>query len=126
MDRIIIEELLRSVATLFFALMITIFLIKQFGLPASFFTIIGIPLVITGVIFSLFVYKRKTTGKEYKLKTGTTPYKVMTAIFTLACLVFIISGIRTIAYGNTLMGFFWTGLGIFGVVSGFREFRKTK
>lgn len=87
MDRVIIEELLRSAGTFFIAFMINIFLMVQFGLTtASLFMVIGIPLVITGVVFSLLVYKRKRTGKEYKLlKRGATPYKVTMAIFTLVC-----------------------------------------
>jgi hypothetical protein len=58
--------------------------------------------VITGVVFSLFVYKRKSTGKEYKLKRGTTPYKVTMAMGTLASFGYIISRVRDIVYGDTL------------------------
>ena len=127
MDRIIIEELLRSVAIFFFAFMTTIFLGALFGLTtAPLYVIMGIPLVITGVVFSLFVYKRKSTGKEYKLKRGTTPYKITMAMGTLVSLGYILSRVRDIIYGDTLVGLFWTGIGILSAIIFFREFRKTK
>ena len=127
MDRIIIEELLRSVAIFFFAFMTTIFLGALFGLTtAPLYVIMGIPLVITGVVFSLFVYKRKSTGKEYKLKRGTTPYKITMAMGALVSLGYILSRVRNIIYGDTLVGLFWTGIGILSAIIFFREFRKTK
>jgi len=127
MDRVIMEELLRSVATFFLAFVITIFLGALFGLTtAPLYVIMGIPLVITGVVFSLFVYKRKSTGKEYKLKRGTTPYKVTMAIFILVCFGFILSRVRDIVYGDTFMGLFLTGIGTLALIIGLREFRKTK
>jgi len=126
MDRIILEELLRSFAIFFFAFIITIFLGALFGLTtAPLYVIIGIPMIIAGVVFSILVYKRKSTGKEYKLKRGTTPYKITMALGVLVASTYTISRVRDVIYGD-ITGLFWTSIGILAVIIGLREFRKTK
>jgi len=126
MDRVIMEELIRSVPTFFFAFIITIFLGAQFGLTtAPLYVVMGVPLIITVVSFSIFVYKRKSTGKEYKLKRGSTPYKVTMAMGTLAAFGFTIFGVRDVIYGD-ITGLFWTGIGILAIIIGLKEFRKTR
>ncbi|WP_042688009.1 hypothetical protein [Methermicoccus shengliensis] len=64
MKAIVKEELMRSIGVFFFALIFTSFLLVKFNLPASFFTVIGIPLLITAVTFAFQVKRR--SGRTYE------------------------------------------------------------
>jgi hypothetical protein len=74
--RIIKEEILRSAGVGFFVLLGTVFILVRYELPKNFFTALGIPFVITFSIFIFLVRIRKGTGREFKLKPGTRPYRV--------------------------------------------------
>ena len=64
MNQIVKEELMRSIAVFFFALIFTSFLLAKFNLPASFFTIVGFPLLITAVVFAIQVKMRSAKAYE--------------------------------------------------------------
>ncbi len=127
MDSIIKEELMRSIATFFFALIGTNFVTKYLGIYASFFTVVGIPLLITGAVFSALVYKRKTTSREFKVKEGSGGWKVSMGFLIFGGIVLIISGIwRILIEGIILMGIFSIVLGLFCILAGLKELRKFK
>ena len=128
MDKVIVEELFRSLAFFFIFYILTIVIGSQFYHEStiSLYVIVGIPLIFTVIAFSFFVYRRKTTGKEYKLRgrRGSTEYRAMMVIFTIGCFSFIISGVRNIADGNSLIGLIWISLGIVFGAWGIREVNK--
>lgn len=64
MNQIVKEELMRSIAVFFFALIFTSFLLAKFNLPASFFTVVGFPLLITVVVLAIQVKRR--SAKVYE------------------------------------------------------------
>ncbi|MBO8183388.1 MAG: hypothetical protein H0Z28_11455 [Archaeoglobus sp.] len=64
MNQIVKEELMRSIAVFFFTLIFTCFLLVKFILPASFFTVIEISLLITAAVFAIQV--KKKSGKTYE------------------------------------------------------------
>lgn len=64
MNQIVKEELMRSIAVFFFALIFTSFLLAKFNLPASFFTVVGFPLLITVVVSAVQVKRR--SAKVYE------------------------------------------------------------
>ena len=94
MNRIIKEELMRSIGIFFFALLGTTIIVINTDIQANFFSVLGTPLLITFTIFLFFVYYRNRTTKEPKLKLerGTFQHKFLMYIL-------IILGIFLIPYG---------------------------
>ena len=128
MDKVIVEELIRGLAFFFLFYILTIVLGSQFFHEStiSLYAIIGIPLIFTVIVFSFFVYRRKTTGREYKLRRGSAEYRMMMVIVTISCFFFIISGVRNITDGNSLIGLIWISFGIISGALGITEIgRKT-
>jgi len=64
MNQIVKEELMRSIAVFFFALIFTSFLLVKLDLPTNFFTVVGIPLLITAAVFAIQVKKRSAKAYE--------------------------------------------------------------
>jgi uncharacterized membrane protein YfcA len=124
MDKVIVEELVRSLAFffLFYLLTIVISSLLFHSSPASPYFIF-IPLALTLITFSFFVYKRKNTGKEYRLRRGSSGYKVIIALGSLICVFVIIDGVSDVIVGN-LTGLFWIGLGITAGFWGLVEIRR--
>ena len=80
MNRIIKEELWRSVAVFFFALIITSFLLIKFNLPKSLFTVVGIPLFIVAIHFMIKIYIRRNEAKKPKEWSRTIIVKCICSI----------------------------------------------
>ena len=87
------EELWRSVAVFFFALIFVSFLITKFGMTASFFTVIIAPLLITISHFLIKIYIRK--GEPYKPKKLSA--KTVAEFLASLSLIFIILGLMGIS-----------------------------
>ena len=126
MARVIVEELFRGLAIYFLTLMLIIVVASQFFSEStiSSYVIVGIPLITATISFCFFVYMRKIKGKDYKLKAGSSHYRVTMAIFTVCCFLLLTSGLRNISDENSLLGLMWVGLGIFFGVWGIREATK--
>jgi hypothetical protein len=58
MNRILKEELSRSIAVFFFALIGMSFAVTNINIPANFCSVLGIPMLITITIFLFLVYYR--------------------------------------------------------------------
>jgi hypothetical protein len=86
MDEIVKEELWRSFAVFFFALIFVCFLITKFGLAASFFTVIVVPLLITIAHFMIKIYIRR--GEAYKPPKLSA--KFVARFFVSLSLIFIV------------------------------------
>ena len=80
-------------------------------------------MVLTLITFSFFVYKRKKTGKEYRIKRGSFEYKVIIALGSVIGLFVIIDGVSDVLVGN-LTGLLWIGLGIAVIVWSLAEIRR--
>ena len=93
MDEIVKEELWRSVAVFFFALIFMSFLITKFGLPASFFTVIVVPLLITISHFMIKIYIRRE--ESYKPKKLSA--KSVASFLVLLSIIYIILGLMGIS-----------------------------
>lgn len=100
--RIVKEEILRSVATLFFAMLITLYILWRFDLPTTFFTTLGIPILITVVVTALVVRKRIETGREFKLKPGTRTHRLFFLIIGLLGIQILATVIYSIQKGSAL------------------------
>ncbi|RLI75630.1 hypothetical protein DRP05_14410 [Archaeoglobales archaeon] len=87
MNRIVKEELMRSIAVFFFALIFTSFLLVKLTLPTNFFTVIGIPLLIAAVVFTIQVKRRGAEAYEKPNMKDVTLHAVIISI------VFAIYGI---------------------------------
>ncbi|MBE0517524.1 MAG: hypothetical protein IBX41_09125, partial [Methanophagales archaeon] len=86
MDDIVKEELWRSIAVFFFALIFVCFLITKLGLAASFFTVIIVPLLITIAHFLIKIHiRREEVYKPIKLSA-----KLVARFFVSLSLIFII------------------------------------
>lgn len=117
--RIIKEELLRSVGIGFFVLLVNTFILVGYDLPKNFFSALGIPIFVTFLIFLFLVRKRMETGREFKLKPGTRPYRVFLLILILYSVRLFSSAFRA---GNNLhlwavIVFLW----LVAIVYGIRE-----
>ncbi len=64
MDKIIKRELWRSIAVLFFTMLIMAYIVTKTSIPANFFTVIGIPILVTAIIFLLLIYLGKKLTKN--------------------------------------------------------------
>jgi len=93
MDEIVKEELWRSVAVFFFALIFVSFLTTKFGLTASFFTVIVVPILITISHFMIKIYIRR--GEVYKPKKLSA--KTVAEFLASLSLIFIILGLMGIS-----------------------------
>jgi hypothetical protein len=86
MDEIVKEELWRSFAVFFFALILVCFLTTKFGLAASFFTVIVVPLLLTIGHFLIKIYiRREEVYKPIKLSA-----KFFARFFVSLSLIFIL------------------------------------
>ena len=124
MNRIIIEELMRSLATFFLFYMLTIVVASQVfhGSTVSLYLVIGVPLFFALINFSFFVYMRKKTGKNYQFRRGSGEYRGMMVAVTISCFsLALLGGIRNITTGNPVIGSVWL---IFGVASGVLGIRE--
>lgn len=92
--RIVKEEILRSVGVGFFVLLANTFILVRYDLPKNFFTALGIPIFVTFLIFLFLARKRMETGREFKLKPGTRPYKIFLLILILYSIRLFSSAIR--------------------------------
>jgi hypothetical protein len=108
MDEIVKEELWRSVAVFFFALIFVSFLITKFGLPASFFTVIVVPLLITISHFLIKIYIRR--GEVYKPKKLSA--KTVAEFLASLSLIFIIIGLMGISLRSEVSdeSLIWLGI----------------
>ena len=125
MDNVIVEELIRSIAFFFLFYMLTIIvgsLLFQSSLVSPNFILI--PINLTIITFSFFIYKRRNTGKDYHLKRGSFEYKVMVGSVSICCLFVVLSGVTTINDGNMLVGLTWFSLGILLGIWGLIEIRR--
>jgi uncharacterized membrane protein YfcA len=126
MDKIIVEELIRSLAFFFLYYLLAIVIGSLlFYSPSVSPYFIFIPFILTLITFSFFVYKRKKTGKEYRLRRGSYGYRVIIALGSVVCFFVAINGVSEIIAGN-LTGLFWIGLGIVAGVWGLAEIRRKK
>jgi len=128
MDKVIVEELIRSLALFFLFYLSTIIvgslLFHESPISPYF---IFIPLVLTLITFSFFVYERKNTGKEYHFRRGSFEYRAMMILVMIGCFFFIITGVSNISDGNFFTGFIWISVGIISGVWSFAEIiRKTQ
>ena len=117
MDKVIVEELIRSLAFFFLFYLISIVIGSLLHIPSVSPYFILIPLALATITFSFFVYKRKKTGKEYRIRRGSFEYKVIIALGSVIGLFVIIDGVSDVLVGN-LTGLLWIGLGLrllFGV-----------
>ena len=124
MDNVIVEELLRSLTIYFLVYILIILLGSQFyhEPTISLYVIVGIPLITAVSVFSIFVYKRKTTGKNYMLRRGSIQYKAMMVTTLFVCFALIISrGVKSISEGNSLIGLLWICLAIISGASAIKE-----
>lgn len=125
MDKVIVEELIRSIAFFFIFYLLSILigsLLFNSSSVSPYFILI--PLILTLITFSLFVYKRKNTGKKYRLKRGSSEYRVMIALGSVLCLFVVINGVYDVVVGDFLTGLFWIGLGIVAGVWGLTEITR--
>jgi hypothetical protein len=128
MDKVIVEELIRSLAFFFIFYLSTIFLgsLLFYESPISPYFIF-IPLVLTLIIFSFFVYARKNTGEEYHFRRGSFEYRAMMILVMIGCFFVIITGVSNISDGNFLTGLIWISVGTVSGVWSFTEIiRKTQ
>ena len=123
MDKVIVEELIRSLAFFFLFYLLFIVIGSLLHIPSVSSYFIFIPLVLTLITFSFFVYKRKKTGKEYRIKRGSFEYKVIIALGSVIGLFVIIDGVSDVLVGN-LTGLLWIGLGIAVIVWSLAEIRR--
>ena len=124
MDKVIVEELIRSLAFFFLYYLLAIVigsLLFHSSSVSPYFIII--PFVLTLITFSFFVYERKKTGKEYRLRRGSYEYRAMIALGSVVCFLVIINGVSDVIVGN-LTGLFWIGLGIVVGVWSLAEIRR--
>jgi uncharacterized membrane protein YfcA len=124
MDKVIVEELIRSLAFFFLFYLLSIVigsLLFHSSLVSPYFILI--PLVLAMITFSFFVYKRKKTGKEYRIRRGSFEYKVIIALGSVIGLFVIIDGVSDVLVGN-LTGLLWIGLGIAVGVWSLAEIRR--
>ena len=126
MARVIVEELFRGLAVYFLTYLLIVVVAAQFyNEPTiSLSVLVGVPLITAAFSFCFFVYMRKITRKDYRLKRGGPLYRVNMAIFTVCCFFLVISGLRNIDEGNSLLGLMWMGLGIFFGIWGIKEATK--
>ncbi|TRO50843.1 hypothetical protein E2P63_05645 [Candidatus Bathyarchaeota archaeon] len=125
MDKIIVEELVRSIAFFFIFYLLSILigsLLFNSSSVSPYFILI--PLILTLITFSLFVYKRKNTGKKYRLRRGGFEYRVMIAVGSVLCIFVVINGLYDVIIGDFLTGLFWVCLGIVAGVWGLTEIRR--
>lgn len=127
MDEIAKEELWRSVAVFFFALIFMSFLITKFGLPASFFTVIVVPLLITISHFLIKIYIRR--GEAYKPKKLSA--KTVAEFLVFLSIIYIIPGLMGISLRGGLFkeSIIWFGGWSFLLVISFvwcHKLRKIK
>jgi len=125
MDKIIVEELIRGIAFFFVFYLLSILigsLLFNSSSVSPYFILI--PLILTLITFSLFVYKRKNTGKRYHLRRGSFEYRVMIASGSILCLFVVINGVNDVIVGDFLNGLFWIGLGIVAGAWGLTEIRR--
>jgi Na+-transporting NADH:ubiquinone oxidoreductase subunit NqrB len=122
MDKVIVEELIRSLAFFFLFYLSTIFIgsLLFHESPISPYFVF-IPLVLTLITFSFFVYERKNTGKEYHFRRGSVEYRAMMILVMIGCFFFIITGVSTVSDGTFLNGFIWISIGIISAVWSFTE-----
>ncbi len=85
MDRVVKEELMRSIAVFFFALVFTAYAITKFDLPANAFTVLGIPLLITAATFTLQVRRRR--GKAYIPVSKKNVAALLTVLFAVMSVI---------------------------------------
>ena len=123
MDKVIVEELIRSLAFFFLFYLIAIVIGSLLHIPSVSPYFIFIPLVLTLITFSFFVYKRKKTGKEYRIRRGSFEYKVIIALGSVIGLFVIIDGVSDVLVGN-LTGLLWIALGIVVDVWSLSEIRR--
>jgi uncharacterized membrane protein YfcA len=124
MDKVIVEELIRSLAFFFLFYLLSIVigsLLFHSSLVSPYFILI--PLVLAMITFSFFVYKRKKTGKEYRIRRGSFEYTVIIALGSVIGLFVIIDGVSDVLVGN-LTGLLWIGLGIAVGVWSLAEIRR--
>jgi hypothetical protein len=129
MDRIIKVGLLMSIPILFFAVLIASFIVVKTSVPANFFTVMGIPILITAIVFSLFVYKRKAQekkGKLIKLYPSATSLKITIIVLIFATFGFIASGIRRLCQNDISFGLYWIGIGILCIISIILTWKKLR
>jgi len=107
-ERIIKEEILRSAGVGFFIFLSWFFILVGYRLPKNYLTLFGIPFLITFSIFIFLVRIRKATGREFKLKPGTRPYRVLILLLVLYSIRLIYHAIQT--EGNLYFRAFWISL----------------
>ena len=61
MDIIVKQELWRSIPIFFISLFVTSYVLINLDLPTNIFSVLGIPLLITFIIFSVLVYYGNTS-----------------------------------------------------------------
>lgn len=128
MDRIIVEEMIRSLAFFFLFYLSTIIIgsLLFHDSPISPYFIF-VPLVLTLITFSLFLYGRKNSGKDYRLERGSLGYKTMMILVIIGCVFFILNGVNSISNGNFFTSFIWISIGIISAIWSFTEIiRKTQ
>jgi uncharacterized membrane protein YfcA len=123
MDKVIVEELIRSLAFFFLFYLISIVIGSLLHIPSVSPYFILIPLALATITFSFFVYKRKKTGKEYRIRRGSFEYKVIIALGSVIGLFVIIDGVSDVLVGN-LTGLLWIALGIAVDVWSLSEIRR--
>ncbi len=127
MDRIIKEELMRSIAVFFFAFVGSGIVMRELGVHSrSLFILLGIPLVITAAVFSALVYKRKNTDRDFKVKPGSVGWKLSMGLLAIGGIVLILTGVRLIPTDDMIAGILSLSLGLFCVFAGLKELRKFK
>jgi uncharacterized membrane protein len=91
MNKVIKEELLRSSAVFFFALIIVSFLITKFIIPASFITLFGIPLLIVLIHFIIKIYIRRNEKYKPKIIKPSKKRKIIRKELWKSAIVFFIA-----------------------------------
>jgi predicted permease len=124
LKRVIVEELIRSLAAFFLFYVLAIVVASQVfhGSTISLYVVFGVPLFFALIHFPFFVYMRMKTGKDYHFRRGSVEYRGMMVGVTICCFsLSLLGGVRNITGGNPVIGLVWLIFGIACGVWGIRE-----